>query len=868
MFRTLAERCLWIATFLAVTAAALAVAAKLLAAQSAGPAVVEKVEVMLLAALLVLAFGAGRRRLGAGNAGHPLAEVARLATLAAFALWAFRPYFTPLFFGGLDATSYAYGMSDALQQERAGTFPVFVGQSEFMFEGVIHPIRTAPYHHYFGMLLDLLTSRVLRPVAIEHMTVLLGAVLAALVTYACLASLAPRRRGAAWLQAAIYVSAPAFAGFIYTQEMYMTFMALAWLPLVVYANLRLLRADDATGWTLLAAGSALLWICHPAIGLWGGLLSGLLQGWRLLQERVGGFLWQAAAAAVLFAGLAAYYFWSMIEIATSSAVTVASRGANLTVLGGLLLGFGLLLRHLATARRIWLGLALAIAVALWFFFRPYALWLGAACLLTGLGRALAARLPKDAWRVRLPEISLGIALLAGLCVLPWCARAEDIPAWNIIRGLFPRNLSPLSAGANLPGDIQLGYPVLAVSLLGLAAAFRTSRLDLRFAALALVVGFALMLPIPGVTRLLVAMMPEIVTAISSVSLWQRYMPVLLVLAVFLGFLGLDVWSGAGRRTGWVLLLALAAGTAWSTHNHEKFVRNGYGAIRSTGNPRDFDRTENLRQFAYIFSNLPLSPYLLNGVADYHLESRLLRGDDPNVELGETVPWPDVRWQPLQATTDELNSRFLNLTPTLTLNPGEHRLLRFRFVDRAYDGVLVMRGPRGWYREYFFPNAGFGEKSFGVDPARPKTVAIWNASEVPQPVEMVFILNAIPNEKMPPAVFADLAMTSYDPAHLPIQTRSLIPYRAHTEVSAPAWLETPRMFIPGYRANVNGHVTPVQRSPNQRVMIRLEPGANDIALRYVGTAALWTAFVVSTATWLGLGVYFLGRKPEPVPEAAS
>lgn len=843
--------------FLALAAGALAVSARAVAPR-VPPAAAMEVCVGLLGAILVVALAARRQSSPPRGAVERGIELARMAALVFFAVWAFRPYLSPAFFGGMDATSYAYGMSDALQQERAGTFPVFVGQSEFMFEGVIHPIRTAPYHHYLGMLLDVLTLRTFEPVAIEHLTVIFSAMLAALTAYACLAELAPARRWAAWIIAGIYVSAPAMAGFIYTKEMYMTFMAFAWLPLVLYANLRLIRRDDRTGWSLLAAGTMLLWVCHPPIGLWATLLSGLLQGWRLGEPRPMTLLVRAAGGAALFAVLGAYYFWSMGETAAGGPVAIAGGGANLPVFAGLIIGFALLLRSLATRNLAWPGLALLVAGVLWFLFRPYALWLATAALLTVAWKIATARFGTHAWGRRLPEISLGLALLAGLCVLPWCPQADAIPAYTILRGLFPGNFAPLSATGTLPGDLQLGYPVLALWLLGISAAALTDRLEVRLPALAGLVGMALVVPVPGITRLFMAMMPEFVTAISSVSLWQRYLPVLLALSVFLGFLGLETWAGSRRKTGWILLLLVAAGAAWSARENEKFVRGGYRAMHSTGEHRDLNRPENVRQFAYIFSRLPVSPYLLNGVADYHLESRLLRADGSGDELGETVPWPKQEWQTLTATPDELNARFLNVTPGFTLAPGEHRLLKFRFLNRRYEGVLIMRGAGAWYREYLFPEAGFGPKSFGVAPERPKTLAVWNSSSGPQPVELVFLLPYIPTEKMPPEPFAELAMTTYDPAQLPIRTTSLIPYRAEVSAPGPAFLETPRMFIPGYRATVNGHPQAALMSPNQRVMVPVSAGENRVTLKYVGTPSLLTALAVSGVAWLVLLLWAAGE----------
>jgi hypothetical protein len=179
------------------------------------------------------------------------------------------------------------------------------------------------------------------------------------------------------------------------------------------------------------------------------------------------------------------------------------------------------------------------------------------------------------------------------------------------------------------------------------------------------------------------------------------------------------------------------------------------------------------------------------------------------------------------------------------------LLRFRFFDRRYSGVLIMRGPRGWYRQYQLPDAGFGPKSFGVDSERPKTLALWNSSSEPQPVDLVFYRPELPADSHAPVDFAELAMLTYDPAKLPVRTLGLIPYRASVTLSEPAFLETPRAFIPGYRATVNGQPHVVEASPNHRAMLKLNPGENLVELRYAGTPWLWLAFGVSALTWCSL-----------------
>lgn len=815
-----------------------------------GVAPIQWIYVVMAGTVGVLIFH--RLRAGLGVAGtRQWQEDLRIVSLPVLAVWLFRPFLTSAFFGGVDARSYGYGMADVLAQARAGVFPVFVGQSEFMFAGVVHPIRSAPYHHYLGMLLDVLTCRTLDPVAVQHLTVVVTAMLGATVCYLCLVSLAPHRRWLAWVTAVLYVSAPAVSGFIYGQEMYMTFMAFAWVPLVLFGNVRLIRQDDWIGWKFLTAGLVLVWVCHAPVGLWLTLGTVLLQGLRLLTGETTRASWLRAFGGVgLFALLSAYYFWSIGELMSTDRHQAPGPGSNFFSFVVLLGGLALLLRYLATGKWQWLVPAAVATVVLWFNFRGYAYWLiaGSACALVWV-RATALRSDWQ-WRSRLPEVALVLLLAAGVLTLRWLPADAGVPPLNIVRRLVPSIFLPLTERANTLTDLQLGYALLVAWLVGVTALFGTKSLEVRLTVLVGIVGMVLIVPVPGLTRFLLASVPEPVNAVSSVSLWLRYLPTLLGLCAFMGFLGAVAWSARHPRSSSAFTVLFCLAALWSLRESGKFVRSGFRAIQSTGKHLDYYRPENITQFAYIFAGMPISPYQINGVADYHLESRLLRVDDPSAELSETVPTGgEVHWEKFAGVPDSGGPNWLNLAPTITLDPGEYCLLRFRFFDQPYKGVLILRGANGWYREYQMPEAGFGPKSFGVAAERPKTLAIWNSSAQPQPIDLVFYRPGAPFEGTAPRDFVEVAILPYDPEKLPIRTLGLIPYRATVTLADPAFIETPRMFIKGYQADVNGQSRPALRSPNHKVMVKLDPGENRVRLRYVGTKMLWCAFALSAVGWL-------------------
>ena len=75
--------------------------------------------------------------------------------------------------------------------------------------------------------------------------------------------------------------------------------------------------------------------------------------------------------------------------------------------------------------------------------------------------------------------------------------------------------------------------------------------------------------------------------------------------------------------------------------------------------------------------------------------------------------------------------------------------------------------------------------------------------------------------------------------------------AAVDVPVAAALETSRAFLPGYAAKVDGKPVPVERSPENQVMVRLEPGRHRVDLVYRGSLGLWLALITTGLAWVGL-----------------
>jgi hypothetical protein len=108
------------------------------------------------------------------------------------------------------------------------------------------------------------------------------------------------------------------------------------------------------------------------------------------------------------------------------------------------------------------------------------------------------------------------------------------------------------------------------------------------------------------------------------------------------------------------------------------------------------------------------------------------------------------------------------------------------------------------------------------------------------------------------LFANLSISEYDPKALPVALNSLIPYRASVSTGSGGWLETFILYLPGYRAWIDGNPVPIGKSSESLAEIFVPPGTHSVELRFVGTVRLWLAAFVSAAGWLALCVLWVTK----------
>lgn len=254
-------------------------------------------------------------------------EAGRLAVLALVGAWLLHPFMTGRLVGTGDALWYANMLADFVTQWRAGVFPVFVGQTEYAFNGAVYPLRVAPLYQHLAGLIDLLTGRSLGFFALQHATVLACGYAGLLASYLTLRRLAPARPWTAVAGATLYLSCPGVLGTIYTQDLYMTWMTVPFLPLAVYGIVRPCARDDVRSQLWLAAPLAALWHAHSPVALWMTLIAAGTQGLRLVFLHRHGPAWRRALlGAGVFVALAHYPFVSVASLNVPGAASAVTAG--------------------------------------------------------------------------------------------------------------------------------------------------------------------------------------------------------------------------------------------------------------------------------------------------------------------------------------------------------------------------------------------------------------------------------------------------------------------------------------------------------------------------------------------------------------
>lgn len=241
----------------------------------------------------------------------------RCVALFALGVAAASPFLTRRAVGSGEAYNYSLAVDDAITQMRQGVLPPLVGQTEYAFNGRIHPLRNAPYLFYLARALDLATAEKLSAWELQNLSVAFSLVLVFFAAYGGLRWGTECPRPMALLFAAAYGLSSAVLAASYSANLFMTVHAAPFVALALGACFRQCRHPFRLPDLILAAALAGAWLAHPPVAYWLTVSAAAIRGCLFLRYPTWRGFRGLAAAGALFLALAGFVFASVSSMSAT-----------------------------------------------------------------------------------------------------------------------------------------------------------------------------------------------------------------------------------------------------------------------------------------------------------------------------------------------------------------------------------------------------------------------------------------------------------------------------------------------------------------------------------------------------------------------
>jgi hypothetical protein len=415
-----------------------------------------------------------------------------------------------------------------------------------------------------------------------------------------------------------------------------------------------------------------------------------------------------------------------------------------------------------------------------------------------------------------------------------------VSIWHNLRAAWPDCLLPLAKATKPSSDLQLGYTLWAALGIGAAFAWRrraAGRLTLTFAAFVLL----LVLPVPYLTEAMWGLLPGTVIQVTNSWPMQRLYPVLAFVAPVLLGLAACRWSAGWWRA--TVSGVMAVGLVWNLHElsvlHQHARNLSWSEFVST---RALDpRGLTLGRSSYIIFGRAFPPYFSHGHTDAEFEIRLLDESGRVIRENATTL---VETRKAAAAVEP----FIDAAPNARFQTdGAHDyLLNFDYPANA-SGTLIIYATN---IENAYSLKSWGEaKAFGSGPEASRTLPLRVRGLPPHEVTIACFNGT--SAKVQPIPFQQSDLT--------FRIQTLVPLKVSFDSPVAGLLETPRVYIPGYSALVDGQPTPVIRSAAGLVSIPVQQGNHEVVVRYDGPQGLRESYFVSLLTFVALGGWLAMRK---------
>jgi hypothetical protein len=700
------------------------------------------------------------------------------AGLLLVGLLAASPFLSKGLVGTGEAFNYSLSVADSLKQMQSGVIPPLAGQTEYAFNGRIHPLRNAPYLYYFCAGLDIATLHKLPFWQIQNLSLVLSLIGAVFACYGGLrwGSACPRTLAA--FLSCVYLLAPPLMGAAHTFNLFMTVHVAVFVPLALAACVRGCRLPSFSTDAWLAAALAAAWLAHPPVAFW---LTGSVIAVRL------------------------------IHFSCTPRLAPLVSGVASAVLGLLLAGF------------VFVSAA-TLSADLGYFAEETAIW------------------------KHFPDVIM-----------------------ESLKGAFPGMLLPVSPGAGNLSDLQAGYVPILLMVLSLILALKRSReaepdravrlasLGCALGALALVV---MDLPVPVISRWAWSCVPAGALKLTTEWPMQRLYLVAVGLSVFAAGSILPKQWGSLRLPRWVAPTAMLLCLAWMAYEARAFIARGVSNRLTLETTRRAFLPSNLDLTITSYAFIETPPTYVHGVTDPRFEFRVLRNgvDEVTSPLAAGLASsPVVQSGALHASPSSPTAKPA-AAAKLKLAPGHRYLLSFAFRVPPVRALLIFKGPL-LDRIYELPKAGEA-LGFGMLEGQRRAIPIWTDSDKTEEVDMRAVVTDKASTISATELFADFTLQDVDIAALPVRLESLLPMRFTVDAPEGCTVETPRRFLPGFEAVVNGEPAAVLMSPYRQAMIPIPAGHSVVELSYPGPWRARAAFWLSVSFWLLFIMWRLTGSPVP------
>ena len=697
-----------------------------------------------------------------GRGGFKPAEVVRVLLLFTLSLAVASPFLTNRGMGHGDALNYSNSVADIMTQLHAGVLPVAVGQSEYAFNGPVHPLRTACYFDYATGLLGLLLGSRLTFWGLQNLLLAASLTGAAYSAYFCLRKLGTVGPWIALALAAAYLLAPGLLAAAHSFDLYMTVTTAPYLPVAMLGLIRVFHDRTWANVSLFAIGLAVCWLAHPPVALW---LS-------------------AGSVVVLATGL----------------IVHPPRWRDFAVIPAGLLLLALLCGY---------GFVSSLTIDPNFTSRGYE-------------RAL-------------PVVASTVATMT--------------------RQAWPGSLRPVSRETMDLGDFQLGYTLWLLLGAAVVAAARLRRNAAAWSLLGMIFLYIVVtVPVPWLHHTLWLYLPLQFVTMTNMWPMQRMYLLLAAAVVFLGAVVQPGFYPRSRRRQWITGVIVFAALAWSGCQAWPFLRHNRALQYSAERTAATHRLENVDVGISSYAFLGFPSWFSNGPMDPEYGLRLLNRADLSVLVSND---PAGRKQPAAATGRlrivRTEANLSSLEPQLTIEPGRRYRLRFHFLTPAIHALLYLRGPTTW-REQTLPSY-VGPKGFGMEQGNSPEIGLHTSSTRPEQVTLT--LNNLDNAHWDWSDFADFTLEEVDRGALPLQLIRLVPeLECRFDAPQDCWLETPRMYLKGYAAWVDGHPAQVERSQESEIMVAVPAGKHTLELKYIPPPLLRDSFWAAVCGWIAVVGFFV------------